>query len=368
MAVHKVLAIAAARKGAVIVLTHGHIGAAKGDHVGPDLIDVGGAGKVDHVRGKAAAGAHVDFQRHDLALFPHAGLVFGHPEELKVDKAALDAKTLDNGTASGAGVLGQVLDDVVDGVVVVVHDVHDGHRADIAGLKNGVAAAVDNGVVAVDLGTDEFLHDVGNIGVILRLVSQELFQLLIAGELVGIGGPHAVVRLDHNGIAHFLDELFAARKIVYHVVAGGGNARFLVVFFHFALVLDAGHILRLEAGGDVEIGTQGSVPLQPVLVVGFQPVDAAMLEREERHGTVDLIIIFEVADFVVLVQAFFQLRLQLIIGLVADAQHVHAVVFQLPAELPVVGREVGRNKDKILHGVYDSSFLYKDGLRRASSL
>ena len=152
------------------------------------------------------------------------------------------------------------------------------------------------------------------------------------------------------------------------MVAGGGNARFLVVFFHLALVLDAGHVLRLEAGGDVEIGTQGSVPLQPVLVVGFQPVDAAMLEREERHGTVDLIIIFEVADFVVLVQAFFQLRLQLIIGLVADAQHVHSVVFQLPAELPVVGGEVGRNKDKILHGVYDSSFLYKDGLRRASSL
>ena len=204
------------------------------------------------------------------------------------------------------------------------------------------------------------------------LVSQELFQLLLAGELVGIGGPHAVVRLDHNGIAHFLDELFAARKIVYHVVAGGGNARLLVVFFHLALVLDAGHILRLETGGDVEIGAQGSVPLQPVLVVGFQPVDAAVLERKERHRAVDLIIIFQAADFVVLVQAFFQLRFQLVIGLVADAQHVHPVVFQLPAELPVVGGEVGRNKDKILHGVYDSSFLYKDsfrhGLRRASSL
>ena len=184
------------------------------------------------------------------------------------------------------------------------------------------------------------------------LVSQELFQLLLAGELVGVGGPHAVVRLDHNGIAHFLDEFFAARKIVYHVVAGGGNARFLVVFFHLALVLDAGHVLGLETGGDVEIGTQGSVPLQPVLVVGFQPVDAAVLERKERHRAVNLIVIFQVADFVVLVQALFQLRLQLVIGLVADAQHVHPVVFQLPAELPVVGGEVRRNENKVLHGFF----------------
>ena len=123
---------------------------------------------------------------------------------------------------------------------------------------------------------------------------------------------------------------FAARKIVYHVVAGGGNARFLVVFFHLALVLDAGHILGLETGGDVEIGAQGSVPLQPVLVVGFQPVDAAVLECKERHRAVDLIVIFQAADFVVLVQALFQLRLQLIIGLVADGPARSSRCFSAP--------------------------------------
>ena len=51
----------------------------------------------------------------------------------------------------------------------------------------------------------------------------------------------------------------------------------------------------------------------------------------------------------VFVQAVLQLRLQLIVGLVADAQHIHAVVLQLPAELPVVRREIGGDKDKILH-------------------
>ena len=73
-----------AGKGTVEVLAYRQIGAAKGDHIGPDLVHVGGAGKVDHIRGKAAAGAHVDFQRHDLTLFAHAGLILGHAEELEV--------------------------------------------------------------------------------------------------------------------------------------------------------------------------------------------------------------------------------------------------------------------------------------------
>ena len=351
MAVHKVLAIAAACKGAVVVLAHRHIRAAEGDHIRPDLVHVGGAGKVDHIRGKAAAGAHVDFQSHDLALFAHAGLILGHAEELKVDKAALHPKALDGGTAGGAGVLGQVLDDVVDGVVVVVDDIHDGHGADVAGLKDGVAVGIDDGIVAVHLGPDELLHDVLHIRVMGRLLHEELFQVLVAGQLVGIGCAHAVIRLYHHRVAHLVDELPAALVIVHHVVACGGDAGLLVILLHLALVLDAGHILGLEARLDVEVRAQGRIPLQPVLVVGFQPIDAAILEGEERHRPVDLVIILQTADLIVFVQAVFQLRLQLIIGLVTDAQHVHAVVFQLPAELPVVGGKIGGDKDKVLHSL-----------------
>src|SRR5699024_10187897 len=77
VAVHKALAVPAAGVGAVVVLAHRHIGAAKGDHIGPDLVDIGGPVKVDHIRGEAAAGPPVDLQGHDLALFAHAGLVLG---------------------------------------------------------------------------------------------------------------------------------------------------------------------------------------------------------------------------------------------------------------------------------------------------
>ena len=167
---------------------------------------------------------------------------------------------------------------------------------------------------------------------------------------MGIGCAHAVIRLYHHRVAHLVDELPAALVIVHHVVACGGDAGLLVILLHLALVLDAGHIGGLEAGGDVEIGAQGCVPLQPVFIVGLQPVDAAILECKEGHGAVDLVVVFQTAHLIVLVQAVLQLRLQLIVGLVADAQHIHAVVFQLMAELPVVGGEVGRNKNKILHG------------------
>ena len=167
---------------------------------------------------------------------------------------------------------------------------------------------------------------------------------------MGVGCAHTVIGLYHHRVAHLVDELLAALEVIHHVVASGGDASLLVVLLHLALVLDAGHIGGLEAGGDVEIGAQGCVPLQPVFVVGLQPVDAAVLEGEERHGAVDLVVVFQTAHLVVFVQAVLQLGLQLVVGLVADAQHVHAVVLQLTAELPVVGGEVGGDKNKILHG------------------
>ena len=349
VAVQEGLAVPAAGVGAVEVLAHRHVGAAESHHVGPDLVDVGGAGEVDHVGGEAAAGAHVHLQGHDLAFFAHAGLVLGHAEELEVDEPALDPEALDGGPAGGPGVVGQVLDDVIDGVVVVVDDVHDGHGGDVARLKDGVAVGVDDGVVAVHLGVDELLHDVGGKGVHRRFVGQKIPQLLVGGQLVGVRGAHAVVRLDHHGVAYLVDELTAAIEVVHHVVTGGGDAGLLVISLHLALVLDAGDVLQMEAGGDVEVGPQAGVLLQPVFVVGLQPVDLAVLEGEESHGAVDFVVVLQTAHFVVFVQALLQLGHQLVVGLVADAQHVHAVVLQLVAELPVVGGEVRGDEDKVFH-------------------
>ena len=68
---------------------------------------------------------------------------------------------------------------------------------------------------------------------------------------------------------------------------------------------------------------------------------------EEGHRPVDGVVVLQGVHLVVLIEAGLQLPGQLVIGLVPDAQHVHPVVPQLPAELPVIGREVGRNKNDV---------------------
>ena len=70
----------------------------------------------------------------------------------------------------------------------------------------------------------------------------------------------------------------------------------MVVFLHGGLVLDLVHLMELGAGGDVELGTQPCVTHQPVLVVGFQPVDLAIFIGEERNSLENLIIILQLAD------------------------------------------------------------------------
>lgn len=110
----------------------------------------------------------------------------------------------------------QILDDVVHGVVVVVHNVHDRDGADVARLENRLALAVDDGVVAVDFGVDKLLHDVGNFQL---FDDEEVAEVIVAGQLVGVGRAHAVIRLDNDGVADFADERLAAIEIIHHMVA-----------------------------------------------------------------------------------------------------------------------------------------------------
>ena len=356
----KGLAVPPPSIGAEGVLPRLQSGMVKGHHVRPDLVHVGGAGVVHHVRAEPAAGAHVHLQRHHVPLFAHARLVLGEAEKLEVDEAALHVKTLHCSPSRPAGVGGQILDDVIDGVVLLVHNVHDGHGGDVARLKNGLPFGVDDCVVGIDLGVDKFLHDVGYA---LHTAGQERAQLGLAGQLVGVGGAHAVVRLDHHRPAHLLDELQAPLFIVHQVVTRGWNASLLVELLHPGLVFDPGDISLLETGGDAEVGAQPGVPLQPILVVGLQPVNPSVAEDEIGHGPVYLVIVLQAVHLVVLVQAVLQLACKLVVGRVAHAQHVQAVVFQLPAELPVVGREVGGNEDHVFHR--DSFSLFFTGFPRS---
>ena len=134
---------------------------------------------------------------------------------------------------------------------------------------------------------------------------------------------------------------------MHHVVAGHGYPGSDVAFLHFALVLDAVNKVVLCAGGNIEIGAQGGVLLQPEFIVAFQPVDFAVLKSEIPHGAYHGIIIRHGIHTVILGQAFFQLVRDLVIAGIANAQHIYPVVLEPVTKIPVGFGELRRNKNKV---------------------
>ena len=55
----------------------------------------------------------------------------------------------------------------------------------------------------------------------------------------------------------------------------------------------------------MEFSPEAGIPLQPVFIVGFQPVDLSVLENQESNAAVHFLIVFKAANFVILVQAVF---------------------------------------------------------------
>ena len=155
---NKVLTIAAAGKCTEVVLTNRSQRAAISDHVSPDLVYVGGVSEVDHVGGETAAGTHVNFQSDHIAVFTQTFMVFGQTEELEVYETALNAKALNGSTTGLTGILGQILYNVVNAVVVIVYDIHNGVGGYITGFEDGLAIIIDDGVIGVNLCGNELFR------------------------------------------------------------------------------------------------------------------------------------------------------------------------------------------------------------------
>ena len=269
-------------------------------------------------------------------------------------KAASDFEGLD-GSAADLPHLGcEVLDNVVDGVVVRVDDIHDGLRRDVAAFKQRFALGVDDGVIGAHMAVDELLH---NVDIIVLGVDKEL-QLVVVLQPVGVVRAHAVVGLDNDGVADLVSKLACVVKAAHQMIARGLDTRLGVVGFHGGLQLDARHVAGVEARRDMELGTQRRISFEPVFVVRFQPVDLAIFVGEKRHGAKYLVIVFEVRDLVVFIQRFAQLLRQFRIRAVTDTKHAHAIFLQFIAELPVVFWKIRRNKNKVLHRFSLSCFCF----------
>ena len=278
---------------------------AEGHHVGPDSIDVGGVGVVDHVGRVATCGAHVDLERHEVAHFAQipAGLV--ETEELEVDEAVDDAEGLHRVASQGAEGLGHLLVHVVGEVEALVDDVHDAGRPDGHRLEQGLAFGIDDGFVGTDFARDELLDDVGLVAVCL----DEGAQLLFVVQLVGAACPNAHIGLGDERIA-----TFAGKAQQGIQPAGGlllpccGNAALAIVLLHLGLLLD---------GGD-----EACVLFEPVFVVGLYPVDLAIFVGEEGHGTEHLAVVLHVFDTVVFGEGVAEFGAQRFVGRIGNAKHM----------------------------------------------
>ena len=328
-----------------MVRTDGLGVAVKGHHVRPDLVYVGLLGVVVHLGGVAAGGAHVDLQTDHVSLFAQSRLVFVQDEEFQMDEAALNPEGLHGGKSGLADLLRQLLHQIIHGIALRIHDVHDGQGRDIAGLEQHLPLGVHDAVEGLDIAVDELLHDVHGV----VLIVDEPPDILVGLQLVGVAGTHAAVRLDHHGIAHGVGKFQRVLQPFYQMIPGGGDTGLSVILLHAGLELDLVHLVQLGAGGDVELGAQRRVPHQPVFVVAFQPVDLAVFVGEEGDGLEDLVVIFQTGNLIIFVQTVTQLLQQIVIGAVADAQHPHTVIFQLPAEFPVGHGEIRGDEYEVLH-------------------
>ncbi len=341
-------AVPAAIEGAEVVIA-GALGVAvKGHHIRPDLIHIRLLGVVVHIRGVAAGGAHVDFQTDDITLPAQALLVLVQHKELQMDKPGFDAEGFHRGKARLANLLRQLLHQIVDGVASLVHNVHQRQRRNVAGFKEHLPLGIHNAVEGLNIAVDIFFHDID--GAVLR--GHKPADILVGEQLVGVVGPHAVVRLDHYRVAHDVRKLQRILQSLHQVVPGSGNTGLGVVLLHNGLKLDSVHLMKLGAGGDIEFRPQPGIPHEPILIVGLQPVDFAIFEGKIGHGLENLVVILQAGNLIVFMEGVPQFLKQAVIGAVADAQDPHSVILQFPTEFPVGHGKVGGDKNKVFHVLF----------------
>ncbi len=317
----------------------------KRNHIRPDFIYVDIIGVVVHIRRESASRAHIHLQADHVPHFAQSVLILVEHEEFQMHEPAAHAERLHSTQSCVPDIRRQLLDNIVKRLAVVVHNVHQGMRRHIAGFENGIPLRVNDGVKGFHMSPDILLHD---IDILVHMIDEEA-QILVAFQPVGMAGPHAVVRLHYHGIADHMGKFLRVLVALHQMISGRGDTRLGVVFLHGGFQLDALHILPHKAGGDVELRPQVGVPGQPVLVIGFQPIDFPVFVAEKRHSPEHFVIIFQIADLIIFMQRVPQVLGQLPIGAVADPQYAHTVLFQLRAEFPIAGWEIGADEDEIFH-------------------
>jgi len=178
---------------------------------------------------------------------------------------------------------------VVEHVELIVDGFHNAFVKDEGVHEHHIAVAVHEAVKSVDLTFNEFFHDVIRV----RLGFEEPVQVGVALDFVSVGGAHTIVRLGADWIAGFLDEDFGFFRSFYDFAAGHRDIGAFENFLHFGLEFNTRHILSFEAK-DVEVRSKLGILLEPVFIVGLNPVDFAVFEGKITAGLEHLAVVFHV--------------------------------------------------------------------------
>ena len=211
-------------------------------------------------------------------------------------KTAFYAKTFYTGTSCGPGRGSQCFDNIIQRIQLFVYNIHNGDWSDIPCFKKRFAMAVNDRIVGIDLGKDKLFHNKRDI---LWFFFEKLSQLRCIFNTPGQRRTDTIVRFDNDRIADFPDKLPAAGESIDHMISCGRDTGFLVIGFHMGFVTDPRQIVCMETRGNVEVCTQLCILLQPVFIVGFNPVDPAVFENIKSYGTVDAVVLFKIVHFII---------------------------------------------------------------------
>ena len=175
----------------------------------------------------------------------------------------------------------------------------------------------------------------------LRKIVVEPLKVCIILELPCICGSDSDIRLYYDRKSADLVKKFACCLNGSDlVVSRRRNARFLIKRLHCRLALPHGKLFRLNAGADIEILSQLSVLLKPVLSVGFEPVDLSVFKGKKCDCTVHGVVVLHVVYLIILCKSRLQRFLEHFVRRVSNSEHIYAVLFKSVAELPVSVRKI----------------------------
>ncbi len=222
---------------------------------------------------------------------------------LKMNQPALHPKGSHGASARVADVLCHLRHNHVDGLNLLIHNIHHRYLGDVTGFIQRLALLAYKRVIGADFAVDKLLNNIGR----QRQLGKKLAQVLLVTQPEGIIGTHANIRLGHQRVAVLGREIKRFVYVLCHDIGRSFDACLVVYRFHGRLFLIAFHDRQLRPCPDIEHGAQPGILGKPMLVVGLYPVNGAMPVDKPANRAQNGVAVLQAMHLVVICQGIAQL-------------------------------------------------------------